>query len=176
MEDGMDRLANLLSAAATAISDAQIMAMARHAELKPSTAAAILTLGQHDLLTLSQLAQIVGISHSGTVRLVDGLVHKGLVMRGDGRDRREVAVSLTAQGRELYARLRLDQDAVLMPLIADLPPEARRALEAALAHLLAGLTRGRQSADHICRFCDESACVPEDCPVERRALALDPPA
>ena len=91
----MDRLANLLNAAATAISDAQAVSMARHADLKPSTTGAILTLGQHSALTLSELARIIGLSHSATVRLIDGLADKGLARRGDGQDRREVAISLT---------------------------------------------------------------------------------
>ena len=35
-----------------------------------------------------------------------------------------------------------------------------------LESLLGRITSGRQSADHICRLCDEDACPQESCPVE----------
>lgn len=168
----MDRLANLLNASATAIADAQAMSVAQHSKLKPSTTAAILTLGQHPALTLSELAGILGLSHSATVRLVDGLAAKGLALRGDGQDRREVAVSLSVQGHGLYADLRSTQSEIMMPLIRVLEPAERAVLEVALSRILAALTQGRESADHICRFCDEGVCGQEDCPVELRAVAL----
>ncbi|WP_439526829.1 MarR family winged helix-turn-helix transcriptional regulator [Roseovarius mucosus] len=168
----MDRLANLLNAAATAISDAQAMSMARHADLKPSTTGAILTLGQHSALTLSELARIIGLSHSATVRLIDGLADKGLARRGDGQDRREVAISLTIKGLRLYADLRKAQSEILIPLTEGLTPMERATLEVALSRILAALTKSRQSADHICRFCDEGVCGQDDCPVEVQAVAL----
>jgi MarR family transcriptional repressor of emrRAB len=171
----MDRLANLLNAAATAISDAQTRSVALYGDLKPSTTGAILTLGQHSALTLSELAGILGLSHSATVRLVDGLGDKGLARRGDGQDRREVTVSLTVDGQALYARLRQAQGETLMPLLEDVAPADKARLEALLSHILAALTKGRQSADHICRFCDEGICGQDDCPVELQAIALARP-
>jgi MarR family transcriptional regulator, negative regulator of the multidrug operon emrRAB len=168
----MDRLANLLTAAATAIADAQATSMGVRTDLKPSTTAAILTLGQHPALTLSELASILALSHSATVRLVDNLAAKGLAKRGDGQDRREVTVSLTVQGHGLYAELRKAQNETMLPLIEVLEAAERAALEVALSRILAALTQGRESADHICRFCDEGACGQEECPVEVRAIEL----
>ncbi|WP_019954722.1 MarR family winged helix-turn-helix transcriptional regulator [Yoonia vestfoldensis] len=168
----MDRLANLLNAAATAITDAQAASIAIEAGLNHSTTATILTLGQHPGLSLSQLSGIVGLSHSAAVRLVDGLTAKGLAMRGDGQDRREVAVSLTVAGRALYTRLRQVQGNTLMPLLEQIAPADRASLERALSRILGALTQGRESADHICRYCDENACAQKDCPVELRAIAL----
>lgn len=169
----MDRLANLLGAAATAIHDAHLAAAA--GALPPSAAAAILTLGQHEAQTVKDLAGIAGITHSAAVRLLDGLQARGLVGRGPGRDGREVAVALTPEGRALYGRLRAAQAGVLVPLLAALPQADRQVLERALAQILTRLTQGRQSADHICRFCDEEVCEPDTCPVERQALALGRP-
>jgi MarR family transcriptional regulator, negative regulator of the multidrug operon emrRAB len=171
--DSMDRLSNLLTAAATAIADAQAATMARHVDLKPSTTATILTLGQHQALTMTQLAAILDLSHSATVRLVDGLAAKDLVLRMQGRDRREVAVALTAQGQTLHATLRHEQSALLMPLLDGLAAQDRDVLEAVLCRILTALTQGRRSADHICRFCHESICGQDDCPVERQACRLE---
>jgi DNA-binding MarR family transcriptional regulator len=171
----VDRLANLLGAAATAIHDAHLAAAAGAEGLTPAAAAVILTLGQHEGQSVKTLARIAGLTHSATVRLLDGLADRGLVARGAGRDGREVAVALTEAGREIYGRLRAAQAGVLVPLLAPLPPADRQALERALAQVLTALTKGRQSADHICRFCDEDACDPARCPVERQALALGRP-
>lgn len=171
----MDRLANLLGAAATAIHDAHLTAAADAAGLTPSAAAAILTLGQHEAQTVKDLARIAGITHSAAVRLLDGLADRGLVARGPGRDGREVAVALTPAGRDLYGHLRAAQAGVLMPLLAPLPDADLRVLEGALAQILTALTLGRASADHICRFCDEGVCEQGICPVERQALALGRP-
>jgi MarR family transcriptional repressor of emrRAB len=171
----MDRLANLLNAAATAISDAQMRSVALYGDLKPSTTGAILTLGQHSALTISELAGILGLSHSATVRLVDGLGDKGLARRGDRQDRREVAVSLTVDGQALYAQLRQAQGETLMPLLEEIAPADQARLEAMLSHILAVLTKGRQIADHICRFCDEGICGQDACPVELQAVALARP-
>ena len=171
----MDRLANLLNAAATAIVDAQATSMAFQANLKSSTTAAILTLGQHPALTLSDLAQVLGLSHSATVRLVDGLTSRGLAARGDGQSRREVAVSLTFDGQLLYGALRQAQSDILTPLLEDLAQKDRAILEAALSSILAARTKGLQSADHICRFCDESVCMQHDCPVELQAVTMARP-
>lgn len=168
----MGRLENLLGAAAVAISDAQIVAMTEQTGLHPSAAAAVLTLGQHDLLTVSQIAGIVGISHSAMVRLIDGLERKSLVSRNGGKTLREVAISLTSAGRDLYSTLRQSQSAVLGPVVNCLSQEERHVLEAALSRILTTLTHGRDSADRICRFCDETVCGQENCPVERQAVTL----
>lgn len=171
----MDRLANLLGAASTAIHDAHLAAAAGAEGLTPSSAAAVLTLGQHDTQTAKDLARIAGITHSAAVRLLDGLHARGLVARGPGRDGREVAVALTPTGQALYTRLRRAQTGVLMPLLAPLQTDERQALQRALEQILTALTHGRASADHICRFCDEDACNPDACPVERQATALGRP-
>ena len=173
LEGDVDRLANLLNATATAIADAQAKSIALYADLNPSTAAAILTLGQHPALSVSELAGILGLSHSATVRLVGGLAVKSLARRSDRQDRREVAVSLTDEGLALYRRLRKAQSQTLMPLIQIIEPAERAMLETTLSRILAAMTLGRESADRLCRFCDETVCQQEDCPVGLRAIALE---
>lgn len=168
----MNRLGNLLNALAGAVTDAQAAAMAEHAGMKPSAAATVLTLGQNDMLTVSDMSKIVGITHSAMVRLIDGLERRGLVSRGRGRDGREVAVCLTEDGVALYAALRRAQADVLDSLVRRLSADQQDAFEDCLAVLLAALTKGRRSADHICRFCDEEVCQQDRCPVESQAQRL----
>ncbi|MGY6547777.1 MAG: MarR family transcriptional regulator [Roseinatronobacter sp.] len=169
----MNRCGNLLTAAATAICDAQASAMAERANLNPSTTAAILTLGQHAAQSVSELAVVSGITHSAMVRLVESLKQRGLVTRAQGRnDRREAAISLTEPGQALYATLREMQTHVIAPLLEGLTAEDQAVLETALTHILTKLTTGRESADHICRFCDEVVCGQDHCPVEQQACRL----
>ena len=52
------------------------------------------------------LAGVLGLTHSGTVRLVDRLEDDGLLRRGQGQDARVVTLELTAKGvRRARARL-----------------------------------------------------------------------
>lgn len=168
----MNKCGNLQTAAATAICDAQASAMVDRFDLNPSITATILTLGQHDAQSLSQIAVVSGITHSAMVRLIAGLERKGLVMRGAGQDRRESAISLTEAGQTMYATLRQVQTQVMAPLVEGLTAEQQAVLETALAHVLTRLTTGRDSADHICRFCDEEVCGQDTCPVEQQACRL----
>jgi DNA-binding MarR family transcriptional regulator len=169
----MDRLKNLLGAASVAIFDAQSAAMARQAGLKHSASAVVLTLGQHDVTTISELAKIVGITHSAMVRLIDGLERDALVTRQRGQSLREVSISLTDSGRDLFGKLRQAQFKVLGSLLQGLPDGEKLALESALSHILMTLTCNRESANHICRFCNEDVCGQDRCPVERQVMKLE---
>lgn len=75
--------------------------------LSPSQAEALRILGDHEPLSLSALGELL-VCESGTnpSRLVDGIVVAGLVERVPGADRRRVALTLTAAGREREAQVR----------------------------------------------------------------------
>jgi hypothetical protein len=47
-----------------------------------------------------------------------------------------------------------------------LGPAEQDQLRHLVEKLLAGMTRGREHADHVCRLCDETACPLDTCPVE----------
>lgn len=168
----MDRLGNLLNAAATAISDAQTAEVLKVSGVKPSATATILTLGQHSGQNIAELASTVGISHSAMVRLIDSLEGQGLVLRASGRDRREVTTALTEAGNDLYRRLREAQGRVLHPLLDGLSSSEREVLGGILSRVLETLTKSSECGDRICRFCDEQACPQASCPVELRARQL----
>ena len=59
-----------------------------------------------DWASVSELAAALQIRHHATVGLVDRCARAGLVQREpDSEDRRQVRVSLTAQGEQILARL-----------------------------------------------------------------------
>ena len=72
--------------------------------------------------TVDQLCQVLGLTHSGGVRLVDRLAGAGLVERGPGADRRSRSVRLTAAGRRAAHRMSGQRIAYLTSLLARLSP------------------------------------------------------
>ncbi|MGV2386825.1 MAG UNVERIFIED_CONTAM: MarR family transcriptional regulator, partial [Thermobifida fusca] len=81
----VDRVANVLGALALAVTDRTSAAIAAAAGQSVSAAAALSAMHHFlDRPTLDQLRRVLGLTHSGAVRLVDRLVDAGLVTRGPG--------------------------------------------------------------------------------------------
>ena len=113
------------------------------------------------------LREHVGLSQSGTVRLVDRLTSQGL-MRRCRTGSREVALVITPQGDSVLRDWSAARDEVADGLLATLSPTERATLVGLLAKALRGTTRDRSAADRTCRTCDWRACEP-DCPVDASA-------
>ena len=166
------RFANLLAALGTALADAQSRAC-EAVGIHPSDAAALITIGYHPGATVSALAPIIGFTPSAAVRLADRLASAKLVRRAHGEDKREVRLSLTPKGKALRTKLLSARYAVIGKAAAPLDPKQAAELEKIVEVMLAELTDSREAADHICRLCDENACPPDTCPVERSAVASE---
>lgn len=153
------REANVLGALAHAIADRTTTAVAAAVGQNPSAAAALSALSQFlDRPTVDQLRDVLGLTHSGAVRLVDRLAQAGLVERGEGGDKRSRSVSLTAEGRAAARRAATARAAVLNGLLADLGPAQRDTLSGLMDQLMATLVRGKEGGAWICRMCDLKAC------------------
>jgi DNA-binding MarR family transcriptional regulator len=63
------------------------------------------TLYESDNMTLNQLADLVGLDKSSVSRMVERLVHRDLVNRSEGNDRRSLGLSLTPAARKLVPKL-----------------------------------------------------------------------
>jgi DNA-binding MarR family transcriptional regulator len=136
--------------------------------------------------TVRQLSDAIGLTHSATVRLVDRLVADGYVVRrGAGRDRRAVAIGLTAAGEAVADRVRQARRLAVEELLESLSTRERQVLAGCVDRMLAGLarrrldTRARGEAVHgwLCRLCDFRACGrPEGlCPVAGTRVTTTPP-
>jgi DNA-binding MarR family transcriptional regulator len=168
----MDRLANLLGALSLALTDAQMRRMEAASGLGGSATAALVTLGEYPGLSVAGLSAVVGLSHSATVRLADDLERRGLVRRVPGADRRTVGLVLTEGALTLRTSVMQARAGALEHALEAVSPGDREILSHIVTRLLEELTTSRAVADHICRLCDEEACGRDDCPVERRAVAL----
>ena len=130
------------------------------------TAAAALSALEHfaDGCSVDRLRRILGLTSSGTVRLVDRLVAAGEVRRREGPDGRTTSIELTAAGRRAARRVTAARAAVLEDALGDLSPAERDDLERLAARVLEGVVRqqararGGESTRWICRLCDLQAC------------------
>jgi DNA-binding MarR family transcriptional regulator len=163
------RTANLLAALAVAIGDEL-----HQPDLSSSAVAALLTVAQWEPMGAQELAAVIGLTQSATVRLVDELAVAGLVRRLD-KVGRAVPLALTAAGRRRARALQARRLAVVERALASLGRDERAGIGKALPRLLAALTGGRAAARRICRFCDHGVCGEGKCPVGSAATAIDGP-
>lgn len=84
-------------------------------------------------LTLSAVAEGLAVNPSNASRTCDRLVAAGLVDRGEGKpDRRQVALTLTGQGRTLVERLMARREQELGAIVARMDEADRKRLMSAL--------------------------------------------
>ncbi|MGP4015227.1 MarR family winged helix-turn-helix transcriptional regulator [Saccharopolyspora sp. 5N708] len=161
-----DRLANLLGAAALAVTDEMVHGAVRAAQLNPSQATALVVLRGESGLSVTELAKRIGIHQTACTRLVDALQDRGLVER-----RQTVGkwthVHPTEAGRQAAEDVLHARGHSLLRVIERLADDERRALADGLEKLLTGLYDEIGSAERICRMCDRPACTTSGftCPV-----------
>lgn len=156
---GMCHADNVLGALSLVVADRTFDAISALGRLSPSDAIALSALQQFlDRPSIDKLAQVLGLSHSGAVRLVDRLAAANLVRRASGLDRRESAIVLTAAGRRAADTVVKARSDTLAWATARLSAEDREALDRVAGQILAGMVRGPGATRWMCRFCDLGAC------------------
>lgn len=159
----IDRTANLLGVVGLAVAD-RIEDTARdilsHAGETP---AALVVIGYGSGPSNDQLRRILGLSHPGTVRLVDRLVADGLVERREGHDKRAVALYLSKRGRALREELLKGRLAAIRPLLAPLTDAEQETFAALLHKMLASMETTDMERRTLCRLCDDRVC--SNCPI-----------
>jgi DNA-binding MarR family transcriptional regulator len=156
---GLDQTANLLGALSLVIADRMADAMAE-AGGRPGSGAAALSALLHflDRPTVDLLRQVLGLTSSGTVRLVDRMAESGYVRRGPGADGRSTSVSLTGDGRAAAEEVAAARTGVLLGALDGLSPAERETLRELMSKMLAGLVRGPGAVRWMCRLCDTGVC------------------
>ncbi|MGP1397553.1 MAG: MarR family winged helix-turn-helix transcriptional regulator [Inquilinaceae bacterium] len=158
-----DRTANLLGVVGLAVAD-RIKDMAsdilNHAGETP---AALVVIGYGSGPSNDQLRRILGLSHPGTVRLVDRLVADGLVERRAGRDKRSIALHLSERGMALREDLLKGRLATIGALLTPLTGAEQETLAALLHKLLSTMDTTDWERRKLCRLCDNRVC--RNCPI-----------
>ena len=126
--------ATAVERAARAFFTLSMLAMEGEDPLRPSALRALLSLEAHGSLTVGQLAGELALSQSATSRLVDRLVHQGLVDRAASPlDRRQLMLAATAAGSAVVGRLVARRRAAMLPVLDAMTAADRTALERGLA-------------------------------------------
>ena len=167
-----DQAANLLGALSLMIADQMADAMGE-AGGRPESAAAALSALLHflDRPSVDLLRQVLGLTSSGTVRLVDKMVESGYAERGPGTDRRSTTVTLTKAGRAAAKRVAAARTEVLHGALAGLTAAERDLLRQVMGKVLVGLMREPGAVRWMCRLCDTGVCRGAEggCPVGNAA-------
>jgi MarR family transcriptional regulator, negative regulator of the multidrug operon emrRAB len=170
----IDRSANLLGALALAVADRieeAARAILNHAGETP---AALVVIGYGLGPSNDQLRRILGLSHPGSVRLVDRLVTDGLVERREGRDKRAIALHLTRRGNTLREQLLKGRLAAIRPFLTPLTTQEQAVFTALLRKMLSALGTTDLQRCTMCRFCDDRVCT--DCPIPADFRKQRPPS
>ncbi len=165
------RLANLLGALSTGISDGIYESTAMAAGLDGVASTALIAL--LDFMpggSVRRLSQVVGVTHSGAVRVVDRLVAEGLATRGTSVDARTRSITLTPRGVKVAREVRTARERAVSQVLEQLTATERTTLTTLSERLVAGITAQRlekRSAGEtpaggaLCRMCDFGACERE---------------
>ena len=168
----LDRPANVFGALALVVTD-QIADATAHAAGRADSAPAALAALLHflDRPTVDLLRQVLGLTSSGTVRLVDRLAESGYVERQEGADRRSTAVVLTPAGRAAAEQVCQARAGVIDRVMAALLPAERAEFGRLTGKMMVGMMRGPGAVRWICRLCDTGICrgAPGGCPVGNAA-------
>jgi DNA-binding MarR family transcriptional regulator len=94
--------------------------------------AALAALERHDSMTPGELAEHEKVQPPSMTRVIAVLEERGLVRRAPhATDRRQVILTVTADGRDLVQRVRRRREAWLAQRLQELAPEDRQILRAA---------------------------------------------
>jgi DNA-binding MarR family transcriptional regulator len=169
----MSPVANRLGAVAVTLSDAIREATEAATGMGGGIPAVLVSLREWaDGRSVDVLAEVMRVSHSRAVRVVDRLEAAGLARReSDPSDGRRALVWLEPPGRELAERALDARARVLGSVVAGFDAGDVRHLERLLGALLDVTTVDTRAARGTCRFCDARACGHDDggCPVTRAA-------
>jgi DNA-binding MarR family transcriptional regulator len=160
------RLENLLASLSLNLAEESQAALEGASGLTGSATAALLALQEFlGDAHVGKVADVLGLTHSGAVRLVSLLEREGLVERRSGEDRRRVEVRLTASGRRRAEEAREAREQVVRHATGGLSAQEAATLEELLARLVEARVASRmerrregEASAWWCRTCDFAAC------------------
>ena len=163
MDGPRDR--NIFGAFALMISDDIVRASSSRAPEAGPAASALALLAHQPGLSIRMLAVGVGLSHAGTVRLVDRLATEGLIERrehsSDGRTR---ALYLTPTGKIASDEVLASRDEVIAEGLSILKPDELKILCDMAERVLRDRLENLEHSYRICRLCCYEGCT--NCPID----------
>ncbi len=151
------------------ISDDIVRASSSRAPEAGPAGSALALLAHQPGLSIRMLAVGVGLSHAGTVRLVDRLAAEGLIERrehsSDGRTR---ALHLTPAGMIASDEVLTARDEVIAEGLSILKPDELKILCNIAERVLRDRLENLEHSYRICRLCCYEGCP--NCPIDAELL------
>ncbi len=162
-----DYLANLVGAFATTISmrvEREVSELGGHGLTHESALVAIFN---HPNDSIDMLRKVLGITHSGAVRLINTLEEEGLVERHRSKkDARTAVLRVTSAGQQRACMVLQARAQVTERVLKAFTLEQQQSLTSLLETALGQITNEQEDARRICRLCNEEICRAQGCPVE----------
>lgn len=163
MDEPRDR--NIFGAFALMISDDIVRASSSRAPEAGPAASALALLAHKPGLSIRMLAVGVGLSHPGTVRLVDRLATEGLVERREhSTDGRTRSLYLTPAGEVASDEVLASRDQVIAEGLSILNPNELKILCDIAERVLRNRLENLEHSYRICRLCCYEGCT--NCPID----------
>jgi MarR family transcriptional regulator, negative regulator of the multidrug operon emrRAB len=159
------RSSNLLGAFVISVYDQMVQRIETEESISPQAASALVVIGFNRGRSVDFLSGALQLSHSGCVRLVDKLQEAQLVDRREGQDRRVVELYLTSTGQERMQSILRTRRRYLDGLLKSLSARQVKQFTDQIAVMLFEITTGDEHAEAMCRFCDETVCPQDSCPI-----------
>ena len=167
MDGPRDR--NIFGAFALMISDDIVRASSSRAPEAGPAASALALLAHKPGLSIGMLAVGVGLSHAGTVRLVDRLSAEGLIERREHQtDGRARSLYLTGTGEVASREILASRDLVIAEGLSILNPDELKILSDIAERVLRDRLENLEHSYRICRLCCYAGCT--NCPVDAELL------
>ena len=164
------RSSNLLGAFVIGVYDQMLARIEAEVGLGGQSAAALVVIGFNQGRSVDFLSGALQLSHSGCVRVVDKLAQAGLVQRREGKDRRVVALHLTAVGQRRMQVVLRTRGKYLDSLVQSLDGRQQQQFTALIETLLYDMTTCGEHAEAMCRYCDETTCPQRQCPITLKVV------
>jgi DNA-binding MarR family transcriptional regulator len=124
------------------------------ADLTPALMECLQYVYLHGPAPIRQIAGGLQISLSAVSQLVDRLVRKGMVTRGENeQDRRLTSIELTEAGRESVRQMRRRKSEWFDGILEAMPHSQRRAFREGLESFLKIALRGEDGVERACARC-----------------------
>ncbi len=167
-------ITNLLGAVATTIATRIEQGIDKLGGHSLTHESALVAISQHPNESIDTLSKVLGLTHSGAVRLINTLEKEELVKRVRSKqDARAVVLSVTGKGDKRAKSVLQAREQATKQVLDGLSLEQIQALEPILEAALLGATNSQKDARRICRLCNEQVCRPQGCPVESAVTSLN---
>ncbi|MBE0369927.1 MULTISPECIES: MarR family winged helix-turn-helix transcriptional regulator [Pseudoalteromonas] len=137
-----------------------------------NAATALVTIYNHPDDSIDVLRKILNLTHSGAVRLINGLESEALIERRRSEmDGRSVVIRLTDEGVQRAKQILTARANATQSIMQSITVEQQQLLLPILEQALRTVTHDVSDARKICRLCNEGVCRVQGCPVEQSAVS-----